>query len=158
MVVRHLLDSLSVLPYISGERVIDVGSGAGLPGIPLALARPECQFVLLDSNANKGRFRTQAMIELGLKNVTVLTERVERYSPECGFDSVVSRAFASIDDMLNVTGHLVSDNGQFLAMKGVHPDAELAALSSNYRLLSVHNLDVPLLGAERHLAVIVPVH
>jgi len=155
LVVRHLLDSLVVLPYINGSRVVDVGSGAGLPGIPLAIANPQCHFTLLDCNSKKARFRNQAVIELGLKNVTVVDARAEEFRPEQGFDSVISRAFATIADMLTVAGHLATPGGKFLALKGVYPEQELAELPQGYRLEVVHPLAVPLLGAERHLVVVV---
>ena len=154
LVVRHLLDSLVALPYINGSRIVDVGSGAGLPGIPLAIACPQCHFTLLDCNSKKARFRNQAAIELGLKNVTVVDARAEEFHPEQGFDSVISRAFATIADMLAVAGHLAASGGQFLALKGVYPEQELAELPHGYRLQAVHPLDVPFLGAERHLAIV----
>jgi len=154
LVVRHLLDSLSVLPYINGSRVVDVGSGAGLPGMPLAIANPQCHFTLLDCNSKKASFRNQAVIELGLKNVTVVDTRAEKFRSEQGFDSVISRAFATIADMLAVAGHLAAPGGQFLAMKGVYPEQELAELPEGYQLEAVQPLDVPFLGAERHLAVV----
>jgi len=154
LVVRHLLDSLVALPYIKGSRVVDVGSGAGLPGIPLAIACPQCHFTLLDCNSKKARFRNQAVIELGLKNVTVVDARAEEYLPDQGFDSVISRAFATIADMLAVAGHLAAPGGRFLALKGVYPEQELAELPGGYRLDVVHPLDVPFLGAERHLAIV----
>ncbi len=156
MVARHLLDSLALVPYLNGSRLIDVGSGAGLPAIPLALACPEKQFVSLDCVTKKGRFRTQAMIELGLKNMEVVTSRVEAYQPEVGFDSVVSRAFATVSDMLAVSGHLVADDGVFLAMKGVYPEEELADIPAQFRVEVVHELQVPYLSAARHLAVVTP--
>jgi len=155
LVVRHLLDSLVVLPYINSRaRIVDVGSGAGLPGIPLAIACPQCHFTLLDCNSKKARFRSQAVIELGLKNVTVVDARAEEYESEQGFDVVISRAFATIADMLVVAGHLAAPSGRFLALKGVYPEQELAALPDAYRLDEVHPLDVPFLGAERHLAIV----
>ena len=154
LVVRHLLDSLVALPYINGSRVVDVGTGAGLPGIPLAIACPQCHFTLLDCNSKKARFRNQAVIELGLKNVTVVDARAEAYRPEQGFDSVISRAFATIADMLAVAGHLAAPGGRFLALKGVYPEQELSELPDGYRLQEVHPLDVPFLGAERHLAIV----
>ncbi len=156
MVARHLLDSLALVPYLNGSRLVDVGSGAGLPAIPLALACPEKQFVSLDCVTKKGRFRTQAMIELGLKNMEVVTSRVEAYQPEVGFDSVVSRAFATVSDMLAVSGHLVADDGVFLAMKGVYPEEELADIPAQFRVEVVHELQVPYLSAARHLAVVTP--
>ena len=142
MVTRHLLDSLAVLPYINGSHVIDVGSGAGLPGIPLALMCPERQFTLLDSNNKKTRFMTQAVIELGLKNVVVKHCRVEQLA-EPPFDTVISRAFATIADMLTVAGHLAGTDGKYLAMKGVFPEEELAALPPGYHAEVVHTLQVP---------------
>lgn len=152
---RHLLDSLAVLPYINGSHVIDIGSGAGLPGIPLAIMRPEVAFTLLDSNRKKARFMTQAVIELGLKNVTVVDQRVEEFRPEQGFDCVISRAFASIADMLALGAHLAADKGRFLAMKGMFPEAELAQLPPGYRAAAVHAVAVPFQPGERHLAVVV---
>ena len=154
LVARHLLDSLSALPYINGSRVIDVGSGAGLPGIPLAIACPQFHFTLLDCNSKKARFRRQVMIELGLQNVVVEDMRVEEYLPEQGFDSVISRAFATIEDMLSVAGHLVSRRGKFLAMKGVYPAQELQQLPEGYSVEVVHALEIPYLQGERHLAVV----
>ncbi len=151
---RHLLDSLAVLPYINGSRVIDVGSGAGLPGIPLAIMSPDKQFILLDSNSKKARFMTQVVIELGLKNVTITDQRAEAFQPDQGFDSVVSRAFATIADMLAVTGHLVSGGGKFLAMKGVYPEQELEQLPPGYHVETVHMLEIPFQPGERHLAVV----
>ena len=155
LVARHLLDSLAVLPYINGSRVIDVGSGAGLPGIPLAIACPQFHFTLLDCNSKKARFRRQVMIELGLQNVVVEDARAEEYRPEQGFDSVISRAFATIENMLSVAGHLVSQEGKFLAMKGVYPEEELQQLPEGYSVEAVHALEIPYLQGERHLAVVV---
>ena len=156
MVARHLLDSLAVLPYLNGSRIIDVGTGAGLPSIPLALVCPEKEFVSLDCVEKKGRFRTQASIELGLENMEVVTFRVEEYRPEVGFDSVVSRAFATINDMLEASGHLAATDGKFLAMKGVYPATELAEIPDSYQVEVVHELKVPYLNAERHLVVVAP--
>ncbi len=154
MVTHHLLDSLAVLPYIKGERIIDVGTGGGLPGIVLAIMYPDKQFVLLDSNSKKTRFVTQAMIELKLKNVEVMHCRVEQYQPEQGFDTVVSRAFASIQDMLHWCAHLRANDGIFLAMKGVSPDEELAHMPTEFRLIEQCELMVPGLDAERHVVLI----
>jgi 16S rRNA (guanine527-N7)-methyltransferase len=157
-VARHLLDSLVVLPYINGSRVIDVGSGAGLPGIPLALLCPDKQFTLLDSNSKKARFMTQAVIELGLTNVTVVDQRAEEYRPERCFDCVMSRAFASIADMLEVTKHLATSTARYLAMKGVYPDNELKHLPPGFHVEAVHELAVPYQQGERHLAVVMADH
>jgi 16S rRNA (guanine527-N7)-methyltransferase len=153
-VARHLLDSLAVLPYINGFRIIDVGSGAGLPGIPLALMSPEKNFTLLDSNSKKARVMTQAVIELGLKNVTVVEQRAEAYRPETGFDCVMSRAFATIAEMLVVASHLAAEGGRFLALKGTYPAEELEALPPGYHAETVHLLKVPFEQGERHVVII----
>ena len=157
MVPRHLLDSLSVLPYLQGPRVLDIGTGAGLPGIPLALARPDMEFTLLDSNAKKTRFATQALHALGLKNVAVVQERVEKFHPEQKFDTLIARAFASIPDMLAASRHLCTPNGRFLVMKGVFPQEELAAVTDGYRA-EVKALKIPGLEAARHMVILVPVN
>jgi 16S rRNA (guanine527-N7)-methyltransferase len=155
MVPRHLLDSLTVLPYLQGPRVLDIGTGAGLPGIPLALARPDLEFTLLDSNAKKTRFATQALHELGLKNVSVVQERVEKFHPETKFDTLIARAFASIPDMLAASRHLCAPRGRFLVMKGVFPQEELAAVTDGYRS-EVTALRIPGLDAARHLVILAP--
>lgn len=156
MVVRHLLDSLSILPWLAGPRVLDVGSGAGLPGIPLAIARPEYTFCLLDSNGKRTRFLTQAAAELQLANVSVVRSRVEDYRPAALFNSVVSRAFATLADLVADAGRLCAPEGRLLAMKGVFPDDELARLPPAYRLVGVYPLQVPHLDAERHLVHLAP--
>ena len=155
MVPRHLLDSLTVLPYLQGSRVLDIGTGAGLPGIPLALARPDLEFTLLDSNAKKTRFATQALHELGLKNVVVQQERVEKFHPETKFDTLIARAFASIPDMLAASRHLCAPHGRFLVMKGVFPQEELAAVADGYRS-EVKSLRIPGLDAARHVVILAP--
>ncbi|MCR4345717.1 MAG: 16S rRNA (guanine(527)-N(7))-methyltransferase RsmG [Sulfuricaulis sp.] len=157
MVPRHLLDSLSVLPYLHGLRVLDIGTGAGLPGIPLALARPDLEFTLLDSNAKKTRFATQALHELGLKNVAVVQERVEKFHPTEKFDTLIARAFASIPDMLAASRHLCAPNGRFLVMKGVFPQEELAAVTDGYRA-EVKQLTIPGLDAARHMVILATVN
>jgi 16S rRNA (guanine527-N7)-methyltransferase len=156
MVPRHLLDSLAVLPWLVGPRVLDVGSGAGLPGIPLAIARPDLAFTLLDSNAKKTRFITQAVAELGLANVTVANARVEDYRAPAPFATLVTRAFASIPDMLAACGHLCASGCRLLAMKGAVPQAELAALPEGFQVSAIHALEVPGLDAQRHVIIIVP--
>jgi len=153
-VLLHILDSLSIRDYLHGNRILDVGSGAGLPGIPLAIALPEKQFVLLDSNHKKTRFLRQVMYELQLKNVDVVHTRCEDFRPEKLFDSILSRAFASIKVMLEITQHLVLPHGQFLAMKGVYPQAELTDIPPKFKLLTVHKLEIKGLAAERHLVVV----
>ncbi|MDO8704843.1 MAG: 16S rRNA (guanine(527)-N(7))-methyltransferase RsmG [Sulfuricaulis sp.] len=155
MVPRHLLDSLTVLPYLQGPQVLDIGTGAGLPGIPLALARPDLEFTLLDSNAKKTRFVTQAVHELGLKNVVVVQERVEKFHPEKKFDTLIARAFASIPDMLAASRHLCAPRGRFLVMKGVFPQEELAAVTDGYRA-EVKALHIPGLDAARHVVILAP--
>jgi 16S rRNA (guanine527-N7)-methyltransferase len=152
MVTRHLLDSLAVVPYIRGEYIIDVGTGGGLPGIPLSLVFPERRFVLLDSNSKKTRFLVQAKASLGLDNVTVVHSRVEEYQPEQRFDAVITRAFASVADILTGSRHLLTPQGEFLAMKGAVPEAELAELPQGFHLIEVIALEVPGLEQEqRHL-------
>ena len=156
MVVRHLLDSLSILPWLIGPRILDVGSGAGLPGIPLAIVRPQHDFFLLDSNGKRTRFLIQVVAELQLKNVHVVRGRVEDYQPEALFDSIVSRAFATLADMVVDAGKLCAPTGRLLAMKGVFPDDELARLPPDYAVVGVHRLQVPSLDAERHLVHLAP--
>lgn len=156
MIPRHLLDSLAILPYLQGRRVLDMGTGAGLPGIPLAVARPDLDFVLLDSNAKKTRFVTQVCAELGLKNIEITQERVEKYRPPRPFDTLVSRAFSTIADMLVASRHLYGPGGQVLAMKGVYPQEELAAIPPGYKVRAAHALTIPGLQAARHVVVITP--
>src|SRR3989344_885927 len=157
MVPRHLLDSLTVLPYLQGPQVLDIGTGAGLPGIPLALARPDIEFTLLDSNAKKTRFITQALHELGLKNTSVVQERVEKFHPAEKFDTLIARAFASIPDMLAASRRLCAPPGRFLLMKGVFPREELAAVTDGFRS-EVKALTIPGLDAARHLVILAPAH
>lgn len=154
MVVRHLLDSLVIGPYLQGNRVLDVGTGAGLPGIPLALAYPDHHFTLLDSNGKKIRFVTQAVAELGLANVDVIQSRVEAFQPGSRFDTITARAYASIEELVSQTTHLLADGGQYLVMKGVYPVAEVEAMPTGYRIEATHQLNVPKLDAERHLLIV----
>ncbi len=153
MITRHLLDSLTVLPYVQSGRILDVGTGAGLPGLPLAVVLTDSEVVLLDSNRKKTRFVVQAISELGLDNIRVVTERVEDYRTGDAFDTVISRAFSTVGDMLQSAGHLCRAEGVFLAMKGVYPLAELETLPQGYRVETVQALRVPGLDAERHLVV-----
>ncbi|QQS54184.1 MAG: 16S rRNA (guanine(527)-N(7))-methyltransferase RsmG [Candidatus Competibacteraceae bacterium] len=157
MVVRHVLDSLSILPWLEGMRVLDVGSGAGLPGIPLAIVRPDCEFVLLDSNGKRTRFMNQVVAELKLANVSVVRSRIEDYRPAILMNSVVSRAFATLAEMVAEAGRLCVPEGRLLAMKGVFPDDELARLPPGYSVVGVYPLRVPDLDAERHLIHLTPV-
>lgn len=153
MIDRHLIDSLSVVPFIEGKRIIDVGSGPGLPGIPLAICYPELPVTTLDSNGKKTRFQLQVKGELGLDNLTVVNERVENCNFE-PFDQVISRAFASLEDMINWTQQLCHQEGVFLAMKGLYPEEELSALPDGYELKVCHRLNVPGTEGERHLLVL----
>lgn len=155
MVSRQLLDSLSILPWIRGPRVLDVGSGAGLPGIPLAIAKPGIRFLLLDSNGKKTRFLQQVVSELGLQNVSVQQARVEELSDPGGFDTIVSRAFADLHEMLALTAHLRSSGGQWAAMKSGLAEFDPQAVPTGMDSC-VHALRVPGERAERNLVLIGP--
>lgn len=157
MVTQHLLDSLAVLPHIVGRRIIDVGTGPGLPGIPLALANPALEVTLLDSSHKKTSFLRQARLELGLNNTTVVCERVEAWRPEEKYDVVISRAFSDLAEFAGLASHLCSDMGLMLAMKGVYPHEELMRLPATVALQGVEPLKVPGLAAERHLVLLRPI-
>lgn len=154
MVSRHLLDSLSIVPHVAAGQWLDVGSGGGMPGIPLAILFPESRFTLLDSNGKKTRFLTQAKIELGLDNLEVVHARVEAFQPATPFTGIVSRAFSAIDDFANWTRHLGDNQTQWLAMKGLHPDDELAKLPADFRVAAAHVLAVPGCQGQRHLLIL----
>ncbi len=157
MVSRHLLDSLSVLTFARGlapESLIDVGTGGGLPGIPLAIMMPDCRMTLLDSNGKKTRFLVHLQTLLGLDNVTVQNCRAEAYRPDTGYPAVISRAFASLADMTRYCEHLLAPEGVYLAMKGVYPNDEINQIAHSHRLVSNHKLDVPGNAGERHLLVL----
>ncbi len=162
MIARHLLDSLSVVPWFKGNknfsaaRVIDVGTGGGLPGIPLAIMFPEQQFTLLDSNGKKTRFLFHVKTLLGLTNVTVENRRVEEFKPEQKFNVVISRAFASLQDMIDSCTHLLDKDGIFLAMKGLFPLDELAPIADKIALIESVKLLVAETDGERHLLVLQP--
>ncbi len=164
MVARHLLDSLSVVPWFNGDkkfsatRVIDVGTGGGLPGIPLAIMFPEKQFTLLDSNGKKTRFLFHVKTLLGLTNVRVENRRVEEFQPEQKFNAVISRAFASLQDMTEGCAHLLEDGGIFLAMKGLFPQDELAPIADKIDLIESVKLLVAETDGERHLLILQPKH
>jgi len=149
MVTLHLLDSLAILPHIQGKRILDVGSGGGLPGIPLALVRPDLLVTLLDSSHKKSTFQRQAKVELGLANLEVVCSRVEEYRPEQKYDMVISRAFADLAEFVKLTSHLCAEGGVWMAMKGVYPYDELAQLKDGTP--QVLPLQVPGLDAQRHL-------
>lgn len=152
MVVLHLLDSLSALPHLKDARnVLDVGSGAGLPGIPVAIALPQARVTLLDSSHKKCAFLQQAKTELGLANVEVVCDRVENWKPAGKFDAVVSRAFSDLADFVAQAQHLVAPGGQLIAMKGVYPFDEIARVPASHRVARVLELHVPTLDAKRHL-------
>lgn len=155
MIARHILDSLAVAPFVRGTQVLDVGTGAGLPGIPLAVVMPDRHFVLLDSSAKKIRFVTQAIAELGLANVQAVQSRAQDFRPVRLFDTVVSRAFASIASMVEAAAHLCSEEGRLLAMKGAYPQEELEAVPAGFRITGVQALRVPgLEDAQRHVVCI----
>ena len=155
MLVRHILDSIVVNPFLQGNRFIDVGTGPGLPGIPLAIVRPESHFTLLDSLGKRVRFLRQVQHELKLTNIEPVQSRVEEFLPEPPFDGVISRAFASLQDMLSWCHHLPKpESGRFYALKGVRPDDELSQLPNGVELVSVERLHVPTLDGERHLVIL----
>jgi 16S rRNA (guanine527-N7)-methyltransferase len=157
MVPRHLLDSLAVWPYVRGPRILDLGSGAGLPGMVLALVDPEREWVLLDSNAKKTRFLTQIVIELRPDNVEVVQARAEAYTPARPFTTVIARALAPLSTVFRLARPLCTAEGRILAMKGIYPEAELAELGPNRLHIDgarIHRLQIPGLAGERHLVQI----
>ncbi|MFR0688955.1 16S rRNA (guanine(527)-N(7))-methyltransferase RsmG [Enterobacterales bacterium AE_CKDN230030158-1A_HGKHYDSX7] len=157
MVSRHLLDSLSIVPPFEaagGDRWLDVGSGGGMPGIPLAILFPGKSLTLLDSNGKKTRFLTQVKLELKLDNLQVIHSRVEAFQPELPFNGIVSRAFSSLEDFTNWTRHLGDTQTNWLAMKGVHPSDELAALPGDFRVEAERALAVPGCQGQRHLLIL----
>ena len=157
MVSHHLLDSLAVVPFFEGGSVLDVGSGGGLPGIPLAIARPELRVTLIDSIAKKTAFLLQVKAELGLNNLSVITGRVEDFRPATGFDVVVSRAFSDLREFVTLTHHLLEPGGRWFAMKGLIPYEEIALLPDWVKVSANHALVVPGVDASRHVIVLEPV-
>jgi 16S rRNA (guanine527-N7)-methyltransferase len=153
MVSNHLLDSLAVLPYLWPQRWLDVGCGGGLPGLVLAVMRPDWSFTLMDSNSKKTGFVQQAAIEMGLRNVEVRCGRVEQWQAEQKFDGIISRAFAEVSDFVSLTEHLLADGGRWAAMKGA-PEQELAKLPKGIEVEKVITLHVPKLEAARSLVVL----
>jgi len=156
MLTQHVLDSLAVLPHLNGQTLLDVGSGGGLPGIPLAIAKPEVQVTLLDSNHKKATFLRQAVIELALPNVEVVCERAESWQPQRQFDVVISRAFSELSEFVAAAGRLCAPDGVLVAMKGVHPYEEIAQLPRTMRVQDVVSIRVPGLAADRHLVLLQP--
>ena len=153
MVSLHLLDSLAIIPFLRAGSILDVGTGAGLPGIPLAIAMPESRVTLLDTSSKRTAFLTQAVSELGLNNASVVNARVEQWRGG-PFDVIVSRAFSELRDFVEASQHLLAAGGTFAAMKGVRPDAEIAALPQSFFVTRVEALKVPGVNAERHLVMI----
>lgn len=151
MVYLHLIDSLLIAEHLTGHRFLDVGSGAGLPGIPLAIMHPEQEWVLLDKNSKKTRFLTQVVAELGLKNVTVIHSRVEDFKPTINFDGILSRALSTIKVFVESTNHLLNDHGVWLAMKGKYPEEELLELPSGFKVKERLALTLKGMTVERHL-------
>ncbi|RRN55545.1 16S rRNA (guanine(527)-N(7))-methyltransferase RsmG [Pseudoxanthomonas sp. SGNA-20] len=151
MVTRHLLDSLAMHPYVRPGALADLGTGPGLPGIPLAIARPDVQVTLVESNGKKARFLREAVRQLKLGNARVLESRAEAVAEPGAYAQITARALDTLAGILEVGGHLLAADGRLLAMKGVAPAEEIAALPAGWAALAVHPLDVPGLGAERHL-------
>ncbi|MFC1014091.1 16S rRNA (guanine(527)-N(7))-methyltransferase RsmG [Pasteurella multocida] len=154
MLVKHILDSIVVSPYLQGKHFIDVGTGPGLPGLPLAIVNPHKRFVLLDSLGKRISFIRNAIRELGLDNVEAVLSRVEEYHPEQPFDGVLSRAFASLKDMMDWCQHLPKQDGYFYALKGLYHQEEVQELSEKFTIQQVIRLHVPELIGERHLVIV----
>lgn len=155
MLIRHIMDSLVVSKHLQGERFIDVGTGPGLPGIPLAIMNPDKTFVLLDSLGKRIRFQKQVAFELGIHNISSVESRVEAFQPEQKFDGVLSRAFASIQDMLTWCHHLPTENGQYYALKGQLNDEEMQQIPAGFVVKDIIELKVPKLDEQRHLLKII---
>ena len=156
MLTKHVLDSLTLQPYLRGERCADVGTGAGFPGLPLAVVNPQRRFTLIEATGKKSRFVQQAADVLGCLNVQVVNSRAESYRPFELFDTVASRALASLADFVAYAGHLCAPNGRLLAMKGKRPDGEISAVPKTFRVVAVHQLILPGHNDQRHLVEMVP--
>lgn len=154
MVSKHLLDSLAISPFITGKIIADIGTGAGLPGIPLAIANPDKHFILVDSNGKKTRFLFQAKLALKLSNITIENSRIEHYQSNQQIDIVMSRAFASLSDMVDKSAHLLAQDGFLLAMKGRYPAQEIDQLTDGFEVAKVDKLQIPGEDGERHLVEI----
>jgi 16S rRNA (guanine527-N7)-methyltransferase len=151
MLRKHILDSLSLQPHLRGERLADVGTGAGFPGMPLAIVNPQRHFSLIEAIAKKARFVFQTAERLGCDNVEVVRARAESYRPTLLYDTVVARALSSLADFVAYAGHLCAPDGRLLAMKGKRPDEEISAIPKSFRVVAVHRLKLPGLDDERHL-------
>jgi 16S rRNA (guanine527-N7)-methyltransferase len=158
MLRKHVLDSMSLQPFLRGERLADVGTGAGFPGLVLAVANPQRRFTLIEATGKKARFVEQTAQRIGSGNVLVVNSRSESYRPFELFDTVVARALSSLADFVAYAGHLCAPDGRLLAMKGKRPDDEISALPRAFRVLAVHRLSVPGLPDERHLVELIPAH
>jgi 16S rRNA (guanine527-N7)-methyltransferase len=154
MLHKHLLDSLSLHAFLRGTRIADVGTGAGFPGLPLAIVNPEREFVLIEATGKKARYVRETAQRVGAANVSVHHGRAELYRPPAPFDTVLARALSSLADFVAYAGHLCAPGGRLLAMKGKRPDEEISALPKSFRVLAVHRLRVPGLDDERHLVEI----
>ncbi|MDP9065207.1 MAG: 16S rRNA (guanine(527)-N(7))-methyltransferase RsmG [Pseudomonadota bacterium] len=156
MLHKHVLDSLSVQPYLHGRRVADIGTGAGFPGLPLAVVNPRRRFSLIEATGKKARFVVHAAQRLACSNVEVVNDRAENYRPAALFDTVMARALSSLNDFVAYAGHLCAPGGRLLAMKGKRPDAELSAVPRSFRVVAVHRLKLPGLDDERHIVELSP--
>jgi 16S rRNA (guanine527-N7)-methyltransferase len=154
MLSKHIIDSLAISAYLQGPHILDVGTGAGLPGLPLALTHPQYRFALLDSNGKKTRFLTHVIQTLMITNVDIIPLRVEKYHPENCFNSIISRAFSQLNKFLNKTKHLCCANGIFLAMKGQYPTEEIETLDADFKLINAKALKIAGLDEKRHLLII----
>ena len=156
MLRKHVLDSLSLQPFLKGPRIADVGTGAGFPGLPLAVVNPERRFSLIEATGKKARFVERTVGRLGLSNVEVINERAERFRPLQPFDTILARALSSLSDFVAYAGHLCAPDGRLLAMKGKRPDEEIWALPKAFRVVAVHRIKLPGLDDERHLVELSP--
>ena len=156
MLRKHILDSLSLQPHLRGARLADVGTGAGVPGMPLAIVNPQRHFSLIEAIAKKARFVFQTAERIGCDNVEVVRSRAETYRPELLYDTVVARALSSLSDFIAYAGHLCAPNGRLLAMKGKRPDEEISAIPKSFRVVAVHRLKLPGSDDERHLVELCP--
>ncbi|MCO7226613.1 16S rRNA (guanine(527)-N(7))-methyltransferase RsmG [Pleionea sp. CnH1-48] len=154
MIITHLLDSLAIAPFMAQGRLLDIGTGPGFPGIPLAIYEPKRDYSLLDSNGKKTRYLKQLVYDMSLSQVSVVDTRVEEWQPDTLFDVIVSRAFASLEKMVSLSHHLLAETGVWQAMKGEYPEQELAALPDYVELVKVDVISVPKLNAERHLVTL----